>query len=144
MLFDRCITVQYKIVQPTRNNPNDFNPPSGTLYVYNINFEAEDAELQELFGPPIKGLRDVRIGVDRVSGKLKGNAHVEFLDVESATAGRTVLEGKKLRGRQIKVQYAKPAKKRSGPRPAAREQAAVKEQTSPTADAEVIAKAEEA
>lgn len=49
---------------------------------------------------------DVRVAIDRRSGQPRGFAHADFIDVESATAAKEILEQKSVYGRQLRVDYS--------------------------------------
>lgn len=50
-------------------------------YVGNLAFEADDAEVQQLF--PDCNVTKVRLHTDKATGKSRGFAHVHFLDEPS-------------------------------------------------------------
>ncbi|CAG7930136.1 unnamed protein product [Penicillium olsonii] len=86
----------------TRNETN----PTRTLYIGNIPYELTDVDLQEIF-EDLKGITDVRIPVDRRTGLPRGFGHVDFADLESATAAKEMLNRKAPYGRKLFVNYAK-------------------------------------
>ncbi|KAF4829402.1 28 kDa ribonucleoprotein [Colletotrichum tropicale] len=85
--------------------PVDNNAPTDTLYVGNLSFEATDAELNELFGV-FQNVKDVRVAVDKMTGWPRGFAHAQFHSVEAAQEARAAIEGKVLRGREVRVNFA--------------------------------------
>ncbi|OLN81131.1 31 kDa ribonucleoprotein, chloroplastic, partial [Colletotrichum chlorophyti] len=87
-------------------------PPTTTIYVGNIAFEASDADLNELFSV-LKDVKDVRVAVDRSTGWPRGFAHADFASVEAATAAIETLQGHVLRGRPLRIAYA-PSQKETG------------------------------
>lgn len=54
----------------------------------------------------IKNVLDVRVAIDRRSGQPRGFAHADFIDVESATKAKEILEQKAVYGRQLRVNYS--------------------------------------
>src|SRR5699024_4674879 len=72
------------------------------------------AELHELFDV-MWNVIDVRVSVDRRTGMLRGFAHAEFLNVESAKAGFEYLSPKLLYGRHLRLDYSHTNKRIPGP-----------------------------
>lgn len=90
------------------------NPPSRTLFLGNVAFDATDRDLNQLVAQFSK-CTDVRIAIDRRTGQSRGFAHVEFLDVDSAIEAHQALNGTSLYGRPLRVDYGQPAStKRDG------------------------------
>src|SRR3984885_2430927 len=81
------------------------NPPSKTLFIGNLAFEMSDADLNKLFRD-IRNVLDVRVAIDRRTGQPRGFAHADFVDIESATKGLEVLQGKEVHGRKLRVDYS--------------------------------------
>ncbi|GIL66704.1 hypothetical protein Vafri_20193 [Volvox africanus] len=76
-------------------------------YCGNVAFEVGVAELQQLFSGAGVVPTQIRLHVDKASGRSKGYAHVHFTndgDVEKAVA----LDGTPFHGRKIRVSYAQP------------------------------------
>ncbi|KAJ5114478.1 hypothetical protein NUU61_000237 [Penicillium alfredii] len=73
--------------------PQDMFPPSDCLYVGGIPYEFTDRDLQDLF-KGIYNVTDIRVPVDRRTGLPRGFAHLDFLDIESATRAKAVLARK--------------------------------------------------
>ena len=64
-----------------------------------------DRDLQSLF----KGIRnvvDVRVAIDRRTGQPRGFAHIDFVDVPSATEAMKLLETKETYGRKLRLDYS--------------------------------------
>lgn len=109
------------LVQYARNNTvrhklkrMPFMPPSRTLYIGKIPPQMTAAELHELFDV-MWNVIDVRVSVDRRTGMLRGFAHAEFLNVESAKAGFEYLSPKVLYGKQLRLDYSHTNKRIPGP-----------------------------
>ena len=82
------------------------NPPSPTVYVGNMSYDMTDRELNALFRP-LKGIKDVRVAIDRRTGQPRGFAHADFTDVESATRAKDKLNGHLVNGRPLKIDFAR-------------------------------------
>jgi nucleolin len=54
----------------------------------------------------IRNVLDVRVAIDRRSGQPRGFAHADFVDIESATAAKEILENKSVYGRQLRVDFS--------------------------------------
>lgn len=80
-------------------------------YVGNLAFEANDAEIQQLF--PDCNVTKVRLHTDKATGKSRGFAHVHFLD-EPSLDKALKFNGCVLHARQVKVSYAQPKKNSGG------------------------------
>jgi cold-inducible RNA-binding protein len=84
------------------------------LYVGNLSFETTENDLQDLFeqhGP----IGEVKLMMDRMTGKSRGFAFVTIDDNAKATAAMSALNGKELNGRPLTVNEARPREER--PRP---------------------------
>jgi RNA recognition motif-containing protein len=83
------------------------------LFVRNLPFATEDAELQSLFS----GFGDVvsaRVATERDTGKGRGFAFVEMRNAEAAQQAIEGLEGTQFKGRTIHVAVSEP--REAGPR----------------------------
>ena len=80
-------------------------PPSRLLFIGNLAFDLTDQTLHDLFRD-IENLIDVRIAIDRRTGELRGFAHAEFLDVESAQVAREILSKRAPQGRKLHVNFS--------------------------------------
>ena len=98
----RRIVVNYQL-KTSRGRPE--NPPSKTLFIGNLAYEMSDADLNSLF-KDIKNVIDVRVAIDRRTGQPRGFCHAEFLDVESAKEAAEYLAGKKIYGRELRVDFS--------------------------------------
>ena len=112
MMFEgRRMIVNY-MARSTR--PDRANPPSKTLFIGNLAFEMSDADLNKLFRD-IRNVLDVRVAIDRRTGQPRGFAHADFVDIESAQAGKESLNGKEIYGRRLRVDFSA-GKERPPPR----------------------------
>ncbi|KAK2810146.1 hypothetical protein FQN50_003115 [Emmonsiellopsis sp. PD_5] len=97
--------------------------PTTTLFVGNLSFEMTDADLNELF-KGIQGCEDIRVAVDKLTGRPRGFAHLDFTDLESSKAAHAKLTGMAPYGRELRVNYGETQKRRNfGRRSPARESA---------------------
>jgi len=84
------------------------------LYVGNLSFETTENDLQDLFeqhGP----VAEVKLMMDRMTGKSRGFAFITMNDKAQASAAMTALNGRDLNGRNLTVNEARPREER--PRP---------------------------
>jgi RNA recognition motif-containing protein len=77
------------------------------LYVGNLLFDVTEAELKELFSP-YGEVTEVRLIMDKFSGKTKGFGFIEMPSKEAAEKAIAELNGKDMRGRAMTVNEAKP------------------------------------
>ncbi|KAI5295139.1 hypothetical protein KEM52_002266, partial [Ascosphaera acerosa] len=80
------------------------NEPTKTLFIGNLAYEMTDRDLNDLFRD-INGVIDVRVSVDRRTGRPRGFAHADFVDVESAVAAKEVLANRVFFGRTLRLDY---------------------------------------
>lgn len=79
--------------------------PTKTIFVGNLSFEMTDRELNDLF-KDIPNVRDVRVSVDKRTGRPRGFCHADFLDVESSKAAMEILKEKAPYGRPLRLDYS--------------------------------------
>ena len=84
------------------------------LYVGNLSFETTENDLQDLFEQHGQ-VSEVRLMMDRMTGKSRGFAFVTMNDNAQASAAMSALNGKELNGRALTVNEARPREER--PRP---------------------------
>ncbi|HEY7413015.1 MAG TPA: RNA-binding protein [Vicinamibacteria bacterium] len=75
------------------------------MFVGNLSFDVSREELIEAFGAAGKVV-DVKIPTDRETGRPRGFAFVEFADDEAAQKSISLLNGKDLKGRAMRVNEA--------------------------------------
>lgn len=83
------------------------------LYVGNLSFDTNNADLEELFGQA-GTVESVNIIEDRDTGRSRGFA---FVEMSSKSEGSNVIEqfnGSELNGRDLKINEAKPRENRGG------------------------------
>lgn len=85
------------------------------LYVGNLPYDTKDSDLNDLFaayGTP----QSVNVVMDRITGRSRGFAFVEFEDAEQAKAAMEALNGTQLGGRTLVVNEARSDGARTGGR----------------------------
>ena len=85
------------------------------LYVGNLSYDMNEAELRELF-VPFGEPDSAKVITDRDTGRSKGFGFVEFSDNAQATAAMNALNGKEINGRALTVNEARPRTESSGGR----------------------------
>ena len=87
-----------------RNNQN-------TVFLGNLSWDVTEELLEDmlndLLGPD--QFEKVRMSVDRDTGRMKGYAHVDFVDESGVERAITELNGIELLGRALRVDYARRA-----------------------------------
>jgi|SRR3954454_9359206 cold-inducible RNA-binding protein len=84
------------------------------LYVGNLSFETTENDIQDLFEQHGQ-VGEVKLMMDRMTGKSRGFAFVTMDDQAQASAAMSALNGKELNGRSLTVNEARPREER--PRP---------------------------
>ncbi len=84
------------------------------LFVGNLPFTAEEAQLQALFSGEGRQVASVRILSDRETGRSRGFGFVEMATTEDAQKAIDALNGKDFMGRSITVNEAREQAPRSG------------------------------
>jgi len=82
------------------------------IYVGNLAFDVTEDELKEAFAP-FGEVTEVRLIMDKYSGKSKGFAFIEMPSKEEAEKAIEEMNGKEMNGRAIAVNIAKPKVDRS-------------------------------
>jgi RNA recognition motif-containing protein len=83
------------------------------LYVGNLPFEVSDDDLQELFAAH-GAVVSAKVITDRETGRARGFGFVEMEQAEDAQKAIQSLDGQDFKGRNLKVNMAKPREDRSG------------------------------
>lgn len=83
------------------------------LYVGNLSYSTTEADLETLFAPA-GTVKSVAIIKDRDSGRSKGFAFVEMSSQEEAQQAVSLLDGKELQSRMLKVSIARPREEGGG------------------------------
>ncbi len=91
------------------------NQQNQKLYVGNLNFDANEEQVRELFGMH-GAVEDVKIVMDRFSGRSRGFAFVRMDSSESANKAKEALNGQPFQGKTLVIDYARTEQDR-GSRP---------------------------
>jgi len=83
------------------------------LYVGNLLFDVAENDLKELF-EPFGQVTEVRLIMDKFTGKSKGFGFIEMPSKEEAQKAIAELNGKDIKGRAMTVNEAKPKTDRGG------------------------------
>ncbi|KAJ5117270.1 hypothetical protein N7526_011379 [Penicillium atrosanguineum] len=102
VLEGRQVVLQYARSQVQKHNPKE--TPSNTLFIGKLPYDLSDRELQNIF-KDVRNVLDVRIPVDRRSGQIRGFAHAEFLNTESAEKAKEILLNQRPLGRPLLVNF---------------------------------------
>ncbi|MDE3046692.1 MAG: RNA-binding protein [Verrucomicrobiota bacterium] len=76
------------------------------LYVGNLNFEANEDQVRELFGT-FGAVEDVKIVMDRFTGRSRGFAFVRFDTADSAGKAKEALNGQPFQGKTLVIDWAR-------------------------------------
>jgi RNA recognition motif-containing protein len=83
------------------------------LYVGNLNYNAKENDLRDLFGA-YGEVTSAAVIADRETGRSKGFGFVEFANAEDGKAAIAALDGKEIGGRALKVNEARPRESSGG------------------------------
>ena len=84
------------------------------LYVGNLSYNVTEPELKDVFGENGRNVKEVKVVLDRDTGRPRGFAFVEMTtDAEAAQAIET-LNGREIQGRPINVSEARERASRGG------------------------------
>ena len=84
---------------------------SSNLYVGNLPFDVDEAELQELFVAQGEVV-SAKVVMDRETGRPRGFGFVEMAQAEDAQKAIQNLDGREFKGRSLKVNMAQPRENR--------------------------------
>lgn len=76
------------------------------LYVGNLNFEANEDQVRELFGA-YGDVQEVKIVMDRFTGRSRGFAFVRFDSADSAAKAKEALNGQPFQGKTLVIDLAR-------------------------------------
>ncbi len=97
-----------RFVQPSRHNPMNQN----RLFVGNLSYETMENDLQDYFSQA-GAVTSVNLMMDKMTGKSRGFAFVEFATSEEANKAVEQFHNKEFQGRQLTVNIARPREERS-------------------------------
>ena len=98
---------------------DNLSPPSETLFVANLAFEATEDTVGEEFGKHADVL-GVRLPTDKETGRMKGFAYVEFSSVEEAQKAFDKMSGALILGRPVRLDFSTPRPPRNNDSPGGR------------------------
>ncbi len=82
------------------------NQQNQKLYVGNLNFDANEDQVKELFGS-FGGVEEVKIVMDRYSGRSRGFAFVRMDSSDSAGKAKEALNGQPFQGKTLVIDWAR-------------------------------------
>lgn len=91
------------------------NQQTQKLYVGNLNFEANEEQVRELFST-YGEVAEVKIVMDRFTGRSRGFAFVRFNDAEAAGKAKEALNGQPFQGKTLVIDWARMEQRDGGPR----------------------------
>ncbi|KAM0287776.1 hypothetical protein ACHAQH_000308 [Verticillium albo-atrum] len=101
----RMVAEPRRVSELTNTKPRYEGPPTTTVFVGNISYEATDKDLNAAFGK-LEDVKSIRIATDRNTGWPIGYAHADFHTVEAATKAIDVLKAQKIGNRPLRVSFA--------------------------------------
>ncbi|KAH7354655.1 putative nuclear localization sequence-binding protein [Rhexocercosporidium sp. MPI-PUGE-AT-0058] len=88
------------------------NPPSDTLFLGNLSFDADENTVGEAFGEHGTVI-NVRLPTDQETGNPKGFGYVTFSSIDDAKTAFEAMTGADIAGRPVRLDYATPRPDRS-------------------------------
>ena len=85
---------------------------NSNLFVGNFSWSLWENDMRKLFSP-YGELEDVKLIIDRMTGRSKGFGFVKFVNEEDAARAMEELNDKEVDGREIKITVAKPREERN-------------------------------
>jgi len=93
--------------------PRNAGRPSMSLFVRNVAYDMTDDELRRVF-LKYGHVRDVYVPKDYHTQEPRGFAYVQFEDIRDAEDAQYYVNGSRLRGREMEVQFAEGDRKTPG------------------------------
>jgi len=87
-----------------RNYGKTDKKPTECLFVGNIPFDYQEEDIRDIFRS-LGNLKKITMGRDRMTGRPKGHAFVEFYEIQDATEAFETLQGKEVSGRVLRLDY---------------------------------------
>ena len=84
------------------------------LYVGNLSYNVTEPELKDVFGENGRNVKEVKVVLDRDTGRPRGFAFVEMTTDAEATQAIETLNGREIQGRPINVSEARERAPRTG------------------------------
>ena len=82
------------------------------LFVGNLSYETGENDLQDLFSQA-GAVASVNLMLDKMTGKSRGFAFVEFVSADEANRAIEQFHGKEFQGRALTVNVARPREERA-------------------------------
>lgn len=82
------------------------NQQNQKLYVGNLNFDATEDQVRELFGT-FGEVQEVKIVMDRFSGRSRGFAFVRMATADDAGKAKDALNGQPFQGKALVIDWAR-------------------------------------
>ncbi len=82
------------------------NQQNQKLYVGNLNFDATEDQVRELFGS-FGEVQEVKIVMDRFSGRSRGFAFVRMATADDAGKAKEALNGQPFQGKALVIDWAR-------------------------------------
>lgn len=82
------------------------NQQNQKLYVGNLNFDATEDQVRELFGT-YGDVQEVKVVMDRFSGRSRGFAFVRMANAEDAGKAKEALSGQPFQGKALVIDWAR-------------------------------------
>ena len=82
------------------------NQQNQKLYVGNLNFDATEDQVRELFGT-FGEVQEVKIVMDRFSGRSRGFAFVRMTTADDAGKAKDALNGQPFQGKALVIDWAR-------------------------------------
>src|SRR5579872_5981243 len=82
------------------------NQQNQKLYVGNLNFDASEDQVRELFGS-FGEVQEVKIVMDRFSGRSRGFAFVRMATADDAGKAKEALNGQPFQGKALVIDWAR-------------------------------------
>lgn len=89
------------------------NQQNQKLYVGNLNYDANEEQVKELFGT-YGEVQDVKIVMDRFTGRSRGFAFVRLDTADSAGKAKEGLNGQPFMGKTLVIDWARTEQKEGG------------------------------
>jgi RNA recognition motif-containing protein len=100
--------------QQRQSEKQQENEMGNRLYVGNLSYNVTEAELKEVFAEGGKNVTEVKIVLDRDTGRPRGFAFVEMGSDQEAAQAIETLGGREIQGRPISVSEARERAARGG------------------------------
>ncbi len=82
------------------------------LFVGNLSYQTTDSDLQTYFSPA-GAVTSAKVMVDKITGKSRGFAFIEFATPAEAAKGVEMFHNKEFQGRTLTVNIARPREERA-------------------------------